>query len=127
VVVGRGESREGREYSQAQSFEPGEIVQARRSRFEPGEFWWTGVWLNESNDGRYRDCVAAFEIKRRPEQNNPFQRGKNTNNFNGPFVPDNAAFVGWAGREGSYVDALQMIWVKFDKAQWDEVRFPDEN
>jgi hypothetical protein len=107
--------------SQAKSFEPGEVGSSQAS--SGGR----GVWLNESNDGRYRDCVAAFEIKRRPEQNNPFQRGKNTNNFNGSFVPDNAAFVGWAGREGSYVDALQMIWVKFDKAQWNEVRFPDEN
>ena len=35
----------------------------------------------------------------------------------------------WAGQDvkEAMLDALEMIWVKFDKAQWDEVRFPDEN
>jgi hypothetical protein len=92
--------------------------------FSPNEIWWTGVWLDQGGDSRWQNCVSGFEVKRRPEQEKNYQWGRNSYSFEGSFVPDAASFIGFQGRAGSAIDALQPVYVQFQKAYWNPVH-PD--
>ena len=88
--------------------------------FYQTDIWHTKLWwMAQDSREDYHGCITKFEIWKKSSAS-PVPFGL----FDGPNwkdedVPDKDCFLGWRGRYGRYVDALQALYVRFEEAFWD--------